>query len=117
MVCILVGPFDLVTLGARPVLTQTALPRGAQKAVAPIRWTRAYKLAPVFTGDVLTVFTKTAATGRSSVTVSVIVEAERYLGGEKVIVTHATVKMVSVNHAGHSVDFRTKPDISEHPHV
>ena len=73
--------------------------------------------APVFTGDVLTVFTKTAATGRSSVTVSVIVEAERYLGGEKVIVTHATVKMVSVNHAGHSVDFRTKPDISEHPHV
>jgi acyl-CoA thioesterase YciA len=70
--------------------------------------------APVFTGDVLTVFTKTAATGRSSVTVSVIVEAERYLGGEKIIVTHATVKMVSVNHAGHSVDFRTKPEISNH---
>jgi acyl-CoA hydrolase len=68
----------------------------------------------VFTGDVLTVFTETATTGRSSVTVSVIVEAERYLGGEKIIVTHATVKMVSVNHAGHSVDFRTKPEISNH---
>ena len=70
--------------------------------------------APVFTGDVLTVFTKTAATGRSSVTVSVDVEAERYRGGEKVMVTHATVKMVAVDKDGHSVDFRTKPEISDH---
>ena len=72
--------------------------------------------APVFTGDVLTVFTKTAATGRSSVTVSVDVEAERYRGGEKVMVTHATVKMVAVDKDGHSVDFRTKPEISDHLH-
>ena len=70
--------------------------------------------APVFTGDVLTVFTKTAATGRSSVTVSVDVEAERYRGGEKVMVTHATVKMVAVDKDGNSVDFRTKPEISDH---
>ena len=73
--------------------------------------------APVFTGDVLTVFTKTAATGRSSVTVSVDVEAERYRGGEKVMVTHATVKMVAVDKDGHSVDFRTKPEISDHLHL
>ena len=73
--------------------------------------------APVFTGDVLTVFTKTVATGRSSVTVAVDVEAERYRGGEKVMVTHATVKMVAVDQAGRSVDFRTNPDISDASHA
>jgi acyl-CoA thioesterase YciA len=73
--------------------------------------------APVFTGDVLTVFTKTVATGRSSVTVAVDVEAERYRGGEKVMVTHATVKMVAVDQAGRSVDFRTNPDISGPSHA
>ncbi len=73
--------------------------------------------APVFTGDVLTVFTKTVATGRSSVTVAVDVEAERYRGGEKVMVTHATVKMVAVDQAGRSVDFRTNPDISVSSHA
>ena len=73
--------------------------------------------APVFTGDVLTVFTKTVATGRSSVTVAIDVEAERYRGGEKVMVTHATVKMVAVDQSGHSVDFRTNPDISVSSHA
>ena len=73
--------------------------------------------APVFTGDVLTVFTKTVATGRSSVTVAGDVEAERYRGGEKVMVTHATVKMVAVDQAGRSVDFRTNPDISVSSHA
>ena len=73
--------------------------------------------APVFTGDVLTIFTKTVATGRSSVTVAVDVEAERYRGGEKVMVTHATVKMVAVDQAGRSVDFRTNPDISGPSHA
>ncbi len=73
--------------------------------------------APVFTGDVLTVFTKTVATGRSSVTVAVDVEAERYRGGEKVMVTHATVKMVAVDQAGRSVDFRTNPEISGPSHA
>jgi len=73
--------------------------------------------APVFTGDVLTVFTKTVVTGRSSVTVAVDVEAERYRGGEKVMVTHATVKMVAVDQAGRSVDFRTNPDISGPSHA
>ena len=73
--------------------------------------------APVFTGDVLTVFTKTVATGRSSVTVAVDVEAERYRGGEKVMVTHATVKMVAVDQAGRSVDFHTNPDISVSSHA
>ena len=73
--------------------------------------------APVFTGDVLTIFTKTVATGRSSVTVAVDVEAERYRGGEKVMVTHATVKMVAVDQAGRSVDFRTNPDISVSSHA
>ncbi len=73
--------------------------------------------APVFTGDVLTVFTKTVATGRSSVTVAVDVEAERYRGGEKAMVTHATVKMVAVDQAGRSVDFRTNPEISGPSHA
>ncbi len=73
--------------------------------------------APVFTGDVLTIFTKTVATGRSSVTVAVDVEAERYRGGEKVMVTHATVKMVAVDQAGRSVDFRTNPEISGSSHA
>jgi acyl-CoA hydrolase len=67
--------------------------------------------APVFTGDVLTVYTRTAATGRSSVTVAVDVEAERYRGGEKIMVTHAIVKMVAVDRAGRSVDFRVAPNI------
>ncbi|MCE9620392.1 MAG: acyl-CoA thioesterase [Planctomycetes bacterium] len=69
--------------------------------------------APVFTGDVLTLYTRTVATGRSSVTVAVSVEAERYRGGEKIMVTHATVKMVSVDRDGRSVDFRSKPNIGD----
>jgi len=33
------------------------------------------------------------------------------------MVTHATVKMVAVDQAGRSVDFRTNPDISGPSHA
>ena len=56
------------------------------------------------------------ASRASSVDDIVDVEAERYRGGEKVMVTHATVKLEAVDKDGHSVDFRTKPEISDHLH-
>ena len=52
--------------------------------------------APVFVGDLVSFFTRTTRTGRTSVTVEVTVEAERgHPGGPKAKVTEA--EMVSVH--------------------
>ena len=56
--------------------------------------------APVWTGDVVTLFTRTVKVGRTSVSVHVKVEAERCDSGERVAVTEATVTMVSTDSRG-----------------
>jgi acyl-CoA thioesterase YciA len=57
---------------------------------------------PVFLGDVVNFFTETVRVGRTSVTVRVSVEAERWGGGrgERVKVTEAEVVLVAVDKSG-----------------
>jgi acyl-CoA thioesterase YciA len=57
---------------------------------------------PVFLGDVVNFFTETLRVGRTSVTVRVSVEAERWGGGrgERVKVTEAEVVLVAVDKSG-----------------
>lgn len=57
---------------------------------------------PVYLGDIVSFFTQTVRVGRTSVTVRVVVEAERWGGGsgEQVKVTEAEVVLVCVDEAG-----------------
>ena len=57
---------------------------------------------PVFLGDVVNFFTETVRVGRTSVTVRVSVEAERWGAGrgERVKVTEAEVVLVAVDESG-----------------
>ncbi len=74
---------------------------------------------PVFLGDVVSFFTETVRVGRTSITVRVSVEAERWgvspvasaaAGvGEVVKVTEAVVVLVAVNDQGRSVPIRPEP--------
>ncbi len=61
--------------------------------------------APVHLGDVVSFFTETLRTGRTSVTVEIVVEAERYAGGENVNVTRAQMTLVSVSPEGTPIPF------------
>ena len=58
--------------------------------------------APVFLGDIVSFFTETLRVGRTSITVKVTVEAERWGGGrgERVKVTEAEVVLVAVDERG-----------------
>jgi acyl-CoA thioesterase YciA len=64
---------------------------------------------PVFLGDIVNFFTETVRIGRTSVTVRVSVEAERWGAGrgERVKVTEAEVVMVAVDGSGRPVPIRT----------
>jgi acyl-CoA thioesterase YciA len=64
---------------------------------------------PVFVGDVVRFITKTVKTGRSSIVIEVTVEAERFNSGERVVVTTASMTMVSVDADGKSIPFDTPP--------
>jgi acyl-CoA thioesterase YciA len=57
---------------------------------------------PVFLGDIVSFYTETLRIGRTSITVKVTVEAERWGGGggEKVKVTEAEVVLVALDAAG-----------------
>ena len=57
---------------------------------------------PVFLGDIVSFYTETIRIGRTSITVKVSVEAERWGAGrgEKVKVTEAEVVLVAVDEAG-----------------
>ena len=57
---------------------------------------------PVFPGDVVNFFTETTRIGRTSITVQVSVEAERWGAGhgEVIQVTQAEVVLVAVDEAG-----------------
>ena len=69
--------------------------------------------APVHVGDVVSLYTRPTQFGRSSITVEVRVVAERWLGGASAEVTVATVKMVSIDRHGRSIDFRSAPTVVE----
>jgi acyl-CoA thioesterase YciA len=63
---------------------------------------------PVFVGDVVNFFTETVRVGRTSITVHVSVEAERWGAGrgERVKVTEADVVLVSVDESGRPTPIR-----------
>ena len=72
---------------------------------------------PVFVGDIVSFFTETVRIGRTSVTVRVLVEAERWAApsagarstdspAERIKVTEAEVVFVAVDAEGHPVPIR-----------
>ena len=63
---------------------------------------------PVFVGDIVNFFTETVRVGRTSITVKVIVEAERWGAGqgEQVRVTKAEVVLVAIGPDGLPVPIR-----------
>jgi acyl-CoA thioesterase YciA len=63
---------------------------------------------PVFLGDIVNFFTETVRVGRTSITVKVTVEAERWGGGEgeRVMVTQAEVVLVAVDEQGRPTPIR-----------
>ncbi len=74
---------------------------------------------PVFLGDIVSFYTETLRVGRTSITVRVSVEAERWGSapdrpgatghGERVKVTEAEVILVAVNAQGQPVPIRPEP--------
>ncbi len=68
---------------------------------------------PVLLGDVVNAYATTVRSGRTSVTVQVDVEAERFTTGQTVSVTAARLVMVSVDAQGKSIPFSSPPTISE----
>ncbi|MBI4264854.1 MAG: acyl-CoA thioesterase [Acidobacteria bacterium] len=93
------------------------------RTVAPHRYvTKAMREVefhePVFLGDIVSFYTETLRIGRTSITIRVSVEAERWgalgarpgLGyGERVKVTEAEVVLVAVNDQGRPVPIRPEP--------
>lgn len=71
--------------------------------------------APVFLGDIVNFFTETTRVGRTSITVKVSVEAERWGAGigERVQVTEAEVVLVAVDQNGQPTPIRPEP--ASHP--
>ncbi len=72
---------------------------------------------PVYLGDIVSFYTETVRIGRTSITVRVSVEAERWGSiqepraghGERVKVTEAVVVLVAVNDQGSAVPIRPEP--------
>ena len=72
---------------------------------------------PVYLGDIVSFYTETVKVGRTSITVRVSVEAERWGSiqephaghGERVKVTEAIVVLVAVNDLGQAVPIRREP--------
>jgi len=64
--------------------------------------------APVFVGDLVNFFTETTRVGRTSITVKVVVEAERWGAGqgEQVRVTEAEVVLVAIGPDGVPIPIR-----------
>lgn len=78
------------------------------RKTAPLRYvTKAMREvefhAPVFLGDIVSFYTQTLRVGRTSIAVEVLVEVERWGGGqgERVKVTEAEVVLVAIGADGH----------------
>ena len=76
---------------------KTAARRWVTKAMREVEFHE-----PVFLGDIVSFFTETVRVGRTSITVRVSVEAERWGSGhgERVKVTEAEVVLVAVDESG-----------------
>ena len=93
---------------------KTAAHRYVTKAIREVEFH-----APVFVGDIVSFYTETVQIGRTSMTVRVLVEAERWGArpdasgftgrGEKVVVTEAEVVLVAINDQGAAVPIRPEP--------
>ncbi len=70
---------------------------------------------PVHLGDVVSFYGRTVRMGRTSVTVLVEVEAERYASGTIVPVTEATLTMVSVDADGTPIPFTSPATVRPEP--
>ena len=68
-------------------------------------------LEPVFLGDIVSFYTETVRIGRTSVTVRVTVEAERWSVGDgrRIKVTEAEVVLVAVDDQGRPVPVKPEP--------
>ncbi|MEC9372569.1 MAG: acyl-CoA thioesterase [Planctomycetota bacterium] len=69
--------------------------------------------APVLLGDIVNFFATTVRMGRTSVSVRVDVEAERYATGECHSVTTATLTMVAVDATGTPIPYTSPPTAVE----
>lgn len=65
--------------------------------------------APVNLGDIVNFYARTTRVGRTSVSVRVEVEAERYTDGAHASVTTATLVMVAVDEHGHPLPIAQVP--------
>ena len=67
--------------------------------------------APVYLGDIVSFYTETLHVGRTSITVKVLVEVERWSAGqgERIKVTEAEVVLVAVGPDGHPTPIRPEP--------
>jgi acyl-CoA thioesterase YciA len=85
---------------------RTAARRWVTKAMREVEFHE-----PVFLGDIVNFFTETERVGRTSITVRVSVEAERWgVGhGERVKVTEAEVILVAVDESGRPTPIRPDP--------
>ena len=63
-------------------------------------------VAPVYVGDLVSFYTRTAKVGTTSITVQVEVEVERRSDGRRVKVTEADVVYVAVDDAGRPTPIR-----------
>jgi len=63
---------------------------------------------PVFVGDLVSYYAETLKIGTTSITVRVVVEAERYGRGERVRVTEAEVIYVAVDESGKKTRIKVK---------
>jgi acyl-CoA thioesterase YciA len=92
-----------VDLASAVEARKTAAHRYVTKAMREVEFH-----APVFVGDLVNFFTETVRVGRTSITVKVIVEAERWGAGtgEPVRVTEAEVVLVAVGPDGAPMPIR-----------
>ena len=67
--------------------------------------------APVFLGDIVSFYTETLRVGRSSITVKVLVEVERWGAGngERIMVTEAEVVLVAIGPDGQPTPIQPEP--------
>jgi acyl-CoA thioesterase YciA len=86
-----------VDLASAVEARKTAARRWVTKAMREVEFHE-----PVFLGDIVNFFTETVRVGRTSITVRVSVEAERWGSGhgERVKVTEAEVVLVAVDETG-----------------
>lgn len=82
--------------------------------VVTVKMTEVIFLQPVYVGDVVSFYTRVERIGNTSITVSVVVEAERWrTPGQAVKVTEAEIVYVNVDESRHPIPIVRPPADSE----